>query len=234
MGTFRGCHQQDTYKENNQTNDQSVPRVDEATIQRVAAPPHTMVTTSTNPTAKQQLLKIKRTHQRITRNNTPNLVPPIQRAAMPPPRIPPIHIPTPKGNIRRSPRLHNDLPIIDASPPLQHQGIHAPAIITQEAINFIMHRKYFSVSTTFTPQKLIPPPTASMPDLEHFCAGVVHPIMGETITKYHKLANDKATREVWITAFGKELGSLTQGDNKTKTPGMNTIFSWRTTKSKTS
>ena len=43
-------------------------------------------------------------------------------------------------------------------------------------------------------------------DIEHFCAGVVHPTTGKTITQYRKLANDPATRDVWQTAFGKEFG----------------------------
>ena len=63
-----------------------------------------------------------------------------------------------------------------------------------------------------------------MPDLEHFAgAGVVHPTTGVTITKYRTLANDPATRDIWTTAFGKELGSLAQGDHKTGTKGTHTI-----------
>ena len=55
-------------------------------------------------------------------------------------------------------------------------------------------------------------------------SGVVHPIMGETITSYRKLAHDPATREIWTTVFGKEIGNLAQGDTKTGTKGTNTIF----------
>ena len=46
----------------------------------------------------------------------------------------------------------------------------------------------------------------------------------EIITKYSKLANEPKTREVWITAFGKEFGSLSQGDNKTGEKGTNSLF----------
>ncbi len=60
-------------------------------------------------------------------------------------------------------------------------------------------------------------------DIEHFAAGVVHPIMKEVITDYRKLMNDSATRKIWTTAFGKELGGLAQGDNKTKEPGSDTL-----------
>ena len=63
-------------------------------------------------------------------------------------------------------------------------------------------------------------------DIEHFCAAVVHPDTGETITQYKKLANDNNTevKETWMTAFGKEVGRLAQGDNKTKTSGKNCMF----------
>ena len=62
-------------------------------------------------------------------------------------------------------------------------------------------------------------------DIEHFMgAGVVHPITGETITKYKTLMNDEATRLICTTAFGKELGELAQGDNTTGEKGSNTVF----------
>ena len=51
-------------------------------------------------------------------------------------------------------------------------------------------------------------------DIEHFCAPLVHPTMGETITSYRKLATDKETKEIWTTGFGKEFGNLAQGDKK--------------------
>ena len=44
---------------------------------------------------------------------------------------------------------------------------------------------------------------------EPYCAAVIQPISGETITKYNKLAADPATQVVWTTAFGKELVNLT-------------------------
>ena len=58
-------------------------------------------------------------------------------------------------------------------------------------------------------------------DIEHFCAAVVHPDTGETITKYKKLANDPNNaelRELWQTAMGKEVRRMAQGDDKQKTP----------------
>ena len=58
-------------------------------------------------------------------------------------------------------------------------------------------------------------------DIEHFCAAMVHPKTGETITQYKKLAKDAdpEVRETWQTGFGKEIGRMAQGDDKTKTKG---------------
>ena len=61
-------------------------------------------------------------------------------------------------------------------------------------------------------------------DVEHFCAPVVHPITGETITQYRKLMKDPVTKEVWTTSWGKEWGRMAQGDNKTGEKGTNSIF----------
>ena len=48
-------------------------------------------------------------------------------------------------------------------------------------------------------------------DIEHMCAPVVHPVTGETITKYQKLAQDPVTKETWTTSLGKEFGNIAQG-----------------------
>ena len=55
---------------------------------------------------------------------------------------------------------------------------------------------------------------------------MVHPKTGETITQYKKLARDPdpEVRETWQTGFGKEIGRMAQGDDKTKTEGKNCIF----------
>jgi hypothetical protein len=59
---------------------------------------------------------------------------------------------------------------------------------------------------------------------EHFCAPVIHPVTGESITKYKKLIEDPITARTWARAFGKEFGNLAQGDNTTNTPGTNSIY----------
>jgi hypothetical protein len=59
---------------------------------------------------------------------------------------------------------------------------------------------------------------------EHFCAPVIHPVTGESITKYKKLIDDPITARTWSRAFGKEFGNLAQGDTATNTPGTNSIY----------
>jgi hypothetical protein len=53
---------------------------------------------------------------------------------------------------------------------------------------------------------------------------MVHPITGKTISSYKKLMHDPATAEIWQTAFGKDFGSMAQGNNKTSQKGTNSIF----------
>ena len=60
--------------------------------------------------------------------------------------------------------------------------------------------------------------------LEHFCAPVVHPVSWETILKYQTLARDPVTKETWTTAWGKEWGNLSQGEEKTNTAGIDSLF----------
>ena len=61
-------------------------------------------------------------------------------------------------------------------------------------------------------------------DVEHFCAPVVHPVTGETVSKYQTLARDPVTKETWKTAWGKEWRNLAQGDNKINTEGTDPLF----------
>ena len=61
-------------------------------------------------------------------------------------------------------------------------------------------------------------------DIEHFCAPVVHPVTGETISQYRKLMRDNVLSQIWCTAFGKEFGNLAQGDNRTGEKGTNSLF----------
>ena len=53
---------------------------------------------------------------------------------------------------------------------------------------------------------------------------MVHPVTGQAISSYKKLMNDPATAEVWQMPFGKDFGSMCQGDNKTGQKGTNAMF----------
>jgi hypothetical protein len=53
---------------------------------------------------------------------------------------------------------------------------------------------------------------------------MVHPVTGETITSYKKLMKDPVTQETWMTAFGKDFGGMSQGDNKLGQVGTNAMF----------
>jgi len=61
-------------------------------------------------------------------------------------------------------------------------------------------------------------------DIEHFCAPVVHPNTGETITSYKKLQRNPVMKKIWTKALGKEFGSLAQGNDLRKKSGTNTLF----------
>ena len=63
----------------------------------------------------------------------------------------------------------------------------------------------------------------SQENLQHFCAPVIHPTTGELITSYKRLAKDPDLKEVWETGFGKEWGSLSQGDTRTGAIRTNTL-----------
>ncbi len=53
---------------------------------------------------------------------------------------------------------------------------------------------------------------------------MVHPTTGETISSYKRLINNPVTANTWWTAFGKDFGSMCQGDNKTGAKGTNAMF----------
>jgi hypothetical protein len=53
---------------------------------------------------------------------------------------------------------------------------------------------------------------------------MIHPTTGKSISSYLHLMKDPATTETWMTAFGKDLGGMCQGDNKTGQKGTNAMF----------
>jgi hypothetical protein len=60
-------------------------------------------------------------------------------------------------------------------------------------------------------------------NIKQDCNGVAHPITKETITKYTKLMDDPALKDLWVSAMSKELHRLAQGKEGV-TVGTNTIF----------
>jgi hypothetical protein len=76
----------------------------------------------------------------------------------------------------------------------------------------------------FTPDKLRPKNLPTNFVYEQLATPMVHPATGETISSNKKLMHDPATAEIWQTAFGKDFGSMAQGDNKTGQKGTNSIF----------
>ena len=113
---------------------------------------------------------------------------------------------------------------ISSIPMDKHPPVHVqiPHFISQDALHaFACHASTPSTSNLFLPKWRQP---TAIPHLEHFANPVVHPTSGKTISKYEELANDPFLRDTWTTAFGKELGALAQGDNKTGAAGTNTIF----------
>jgi hypothetical protein len=184
-------------------------------IERVAVP---TTQTSTNPTATANIRTAPRTHDRVTRNNQPRTVPTI----LAPPAIlsPSEGVPSP---IAYPPPRHTRLPGATHRKRLRRREANprrSPRFTDQ--LNVISQE---TVQHAFDGLAAAPPPSKHQPlDLEHFCSPVIHPVTGETIHTYQKLAKDPVTREVWTTAFGKEFGNLAQGDAKTGTEGTNSIF----------
>ena len=128
---------------------------------------------------------------------------------------------------QRSTRLNPDAMVVEEATtpnsgriPLYHSNM-----ISQEAINFVTDSTYYGTNMDiWTPEVFLTADTSSLhgtsnydADIEHFCAPVVYPDTGETITSYKKLQRDPVMKEIWTKALGKEFGSLAQGDDLTKT-----------------
>ena len=98
-------------------------------------------------------------------------------------------------------------------------------MVTQQAINILTIQEQVSADRIFTPNTLMVFVTTHSPTkFEHYANPMVHPTTGETISSYKRLINDPETTETWHTAFGKDFGGISQGDNKTVQKGTNAIF----------
>eukprot|EP00804_Cyclotella_cryptica_P001099 CCRYP_008385-RA/>CCRYP_008385-RA protein AED:0.18 eAED:0.13 QI:0/0/0/1/0.4/0.16/6/0/1406 len=189
-------------------------------IQRVVE--HPTVTTSTNPTDPKQLHATPRTHQRATRHNIPNSLPTI---------INPVNEHTPRRSMRLAP---DDAPILPVYtvPSSARLPMHSANIIAFQAVDHITNNVYNDSNAGWHPCAFLTSSPSDLAvradaDIDHMCAGVVHPTTGETITSYKKLIACPLLRDVWTTAFGKEFGNLAQGDRKTGEKGTNTMFVMR-------
>ena len=139
--------------------------------------------------------------------------------------------------LKDTPRLHrrqtrNNTPGIVADPVIPQSYLPAPnnarqRIVTRHAINALTASEHERCNDAFTPVTLLPSAVEDEPApcyFEHFASPMVHPVTGETISSYKKLMHDPATAEIWQTAFGKDFGGMTQGDDKTGQKGTNAMF----------
>jgi hypothetical protein len=148
------------------------------------------IVTSNNPTAKWKLKETKRVHRRVTRNNTPDIMP------------------------RNVTPNNNDITAKQRSPRMTQQ---------MHAINILTLMELATSNPSHTPRALMK--YAKMPiNYKYYVNPMVHPVTGETIASYKKLLHNPATEEVWQTAFGKDFGSMAQGDNKTGQKGTNVML----------
>ena len=211
-------------------NDGSINSEGERPIQRVAvtAPP---ITTSTNPTEPRTLQANKPyTHTRTTRANTPGQLPAIVRDDD-----------APTTALRRSKRLNPEnvelIRPIQSEPNSHRIPMAQHHIVSQEALNSVIEKSFYDPNAiSWTPEDFITANPNQLPtqseeatntmdvDIEHFCAGVVHSVTGETITSYKKLIKDALYCYTWETAFGKEFGNIAQGDDRTGEKGTNCVF----------
>jgi hypothetical protein len=211
-------------------------------IQRVSNAPPTML--ANNPTSKRVLQAKARTHQRTTWRNTPGTLPKITRLEI---------VPLLQANTQTqstAPHVINNMPLeatMLTVPHLQAQKIKRvitgmvprqltrltagdpqvrfrnSRMISQEAINMLLMDYLQNNTVTFTPAKLAPPPGPLM-NLEHYAMLMVHPTTGKTISSYKQLMNNPVTTDTWQKAFGKDFGSMCQGDNKTGVNSTNAMF----------
>ena len=117
-----------------------------------------------------------------------------------------------KKPARQSPRLNpgqyapNQAPMISSKPNSSRiPFFNHSHIISQEAVNPVTEKVlYVKPVYHWTPRAFVTAiPTTKNENLdiniEHLCAPVIHPITGETITKYQKLVKDPVTRDIWST-----------------------------------
>ena len=125
----------------------------------------------------------------------------------------------------------DDAPILPVHtvPSSERLPMHSPNIIAFQAVDHVTNSVYNDSNKAWHPRAFLSSSPSNLAvrtdaDIDHMCAGVVHPTTGETINSYKKLIACPLLRDVWTTAFGKEFGNLAQGDRKTGEKGTNTMF----------
>ena len=122
----------------------------------------------------------------------------------------------------------NDIP----APPIRQTERAIRIISPQGPASISMHALYHVINLAFNnpPGYTIPKNLTTLTNrfqhninIEQVCNGVVHPITKETITKYTKLMDDPALKDLLVLAMSKELHRLVQGKEGV-TVGTNTIF----------
>jgi hypothetical protein len=188
-------------------------------LQRVSTLPVTAL--ANNPTAPRKLQTTKHTHKHNTQANTLGLLPRITRVNIIKP-TPTVQAPAwlaMKQHRVTSAReaSHNTT----ASTKMQQHSTQLTMLhlcnmqmISQHAINNLMINELRRYLPHCTPLKLYPA-TSPPIDLAHYAMPMIHPITRATISSYCKLMNDPTTAEIWMTAFGKDFGRMSQRNNKT-------------------
>jgi hypothetical protein len=97
-----------------------------------------------------------------------------------------------------------------AHPPNLRRSTHTKRT---HAINILTLQEQAAFSTLHTPRTLMK--YAKLPtNFEHKANPMAHPVTGKTVSSYKKLMHNPATAKVWQAAFGRDFGSMAQGDNK--------------------
>jgi hypothetical protein len=175
-----------------------------------------------NPTKKRTLINTNQTHFYLTCNIIPGSIPAITHTILSRPILM-----TPADHLQHS-SCH--------STPANEIPRHAPKVwlvpvpgrlpqstfVSQEGINHLTNGVWAKAQVIYTPDKLKPKHQGL--NLEQVAMPMVHPTTSETISSYKKLMHDPATSEIWQTVFGKDLGGMAQGNNKTGQKGTNLIF----------
>jgi hypothetical protein len=197
-------------------------------LQRVSTPSITAL--ANNPTAPRKLQTTKRTHKRNTQVNTPGSLSCITRVNVIRP-TPTVQAPEWSATKRhcitgtREAR-HNTTASTTTQQHLTRLTMPRlcnTQMISQHTINNLMINELCCYLPHYTPLKLHPA-TSPPIDLAHHAMPMIHPTTRATISSYCKLMNDPATAEVWMTAFGKDFGRMSQGDNKKGQKGTNAMF----------